>query len=279
MVRRLQSTSLVMPAAIMIVVLLVLPLLLMFRYSLNSFVPGQFMVESLTIANYQMAFTDPYYRKVLLETILMAGLVTGACIILGLPLAQFLSRTSARWKSILLFFVITPLFIGNAVRSAGWMIAFGQQGLVNELSIFVGIIDAPVDIMFTPVAVFIGLVSVNLPFVALTIQSVLDGIDRSAEQAALSLGATKLTTWYLVTLPQARPGVIAASVLSFILAINAYATPVLLGGPSFRMMAPVLADEILQQNNWPVGAALALLMISITVLLTLMISLRISKSR
>ncbi|WP_246129286.1 ABC transporter permease [Verticiella sediminum] len=276
---RLRAAALVAPATLVTIIFLVLPLLLLLRYSLNRYVPGEFMVEALTGANYVQAFLDPYYRGILGKTIFMAALVTALCIVLGLPLAQFLARTTSRYKSLLLLCVIVPLFVGNAVRAAGWMVAFGQQGLVNQVGLFSGILDAPVDIMYTPAAVLIGLLSVNLPFVVLTIQSVLEGIDRSAEEASLSLGATSFETWRLVTLPLAMPGVLAAALMSFILAMNAYATPMLLGGPGFRMMAPVVADEILVKNNWPFGATLSLLLIAITTVLTLAINRFLARTR
>ncbi|GAA5235503.1 ABC transporter permease [Verticiella sediminum] len=275
----MRAAALVAPATLVTIIFLVLPLLLLLRYSLNRYVPGEFMVEALTGANYVQAFLDPYYRGILGKTIFMAALVTALCIVLGLPLAQFLARTTSRYKSLLLLCVIVPLFVGNAVRAAGWMVAFGQQGLVNQVGLFSGILDAPVDIMYTPAAVLIGLLSVNLPFVVLTIQSVLEGIDRSAEEASLSLGATSFETWRLVTLPLAMPGVLAAALMSFILAMNAYATPMLLGGPGFRMMAPVVADEILVKNNWPFGATLSLLLIAITTVLTLAINRFLARTR
>lgn len=274
-----RAATLIVPASVVTITLLVLPLILLFRYSLNSFVPGQFMVEALTLANYTHVFGDPYYRDVLGKTIVMALLVTVVCVVFGLPIAQFLARTKCRFKNLLLLSVILPLFVGNAVRAAGWMVAFGQQGLVNQVALSAHMIDAPMEIMYTSTAVLIGLVSVNLPFVILTIQSVLEGIDRSAEEGALSLGASPFDTWRLVTLPLALPGVLAATVLSFILAMNAYATPMLLGGPSFRMMAPVLADEILVKNNWPLGATLALLLIGITTLLMLIINHIVARVR
>jgi putative spermidine/putrescine transport system permease protein len=146
------------------------------------------------------------------------------------------------------------------------MVAFGQRGVVS------GLMEAaqlqPVALMYTPAAVFVGILSVNLPFVVLTLSSVLEGIEESASEAALSLGATPFAAWRLVTLPLSLPGVLAAGVLCFILTMNAYATPVLLGGPSFRMMAPVVAGEVLQQSNWPFGAAVAFVLMAVTLALT-----------
>lgn len=256
------------PASLLVLMFLVLPMLLMLRYSFNSFVPGKFMVEAVTAENYVKLATDPYYRHVLGLTLTVSASVTVLTLIVGWPVAQFLARTQSRHKGLLLLAVILPLFMGNAVRAAGWMVAFGREGLVNRLLQAVGLIDAPLQIMFTPTAVIIGIVAVNLSYVVLTLSSVIEGIDRRAEEAASSLGATPFETWRLVTLPLALPGLLAAGVLSFILSMNAYATPVLLGGPSFQMMAPVVADQVLQRANWPFGASLGFVLMLVTLGLT-----------
>ncbi|KAB1115066.1 ABC transporter permease subunit [Neorhizobium galegae] len=122
--------------------------------------------------------------------------------------------------------------------------------------------------MYTPVAVFVGIVAVNLPYVVLTLQSVLEGLDENVEYAAASLGASPLESFLLVKLPQIVPGLLAAFVLSFILTMNAYATPVLLGGPSFRMMSPMIVGEILNKANWPFGAALSFILLCVTISIT-----------
>lgn len=266
--RRRAAVALMLPASLLVLVFLALPLLLLFRYSLNRFVPGEFMVEALTLENYVKCVTDPYYAAVLKITLLMAAGVTITCLVAGFPAALYLARTTVRFKAILILAVILPLFVGNAVRAAGWMVAFGQKGVVNYIVDLLAPTLAPLTLMYTPWAVFIGIISVNLPFVVLTLQSVLEGIDPSSEEAALSLGATPFEAWRLVTLPLAVPGVLAAGVLCFILTMNAYATPVLLGGPRFQMMAPVVANEVLNQNNWPFGAALSFVLMVVTLLLT-----------
>jgi putative spermidine/putrescine transport system permease protein len=256
------------PASLLVLLFLALPMLLMLRYSFNRFIPGQFMVEAVTVENYVTLATDPYYRRVLGTTLFVSIIVTVLTLVIGWPIAQFLARTQSRHKGLMLLMVVLPLFVGNAVRAAGWMVAFGREGLLNKLLEVLGIIQAPLDIMFTPTAVVIGTVSVNLSYVVLTLSSVIEGIDQRSEEAALSLGATPFETWRLVTLPLALPGVLAAGVLSFILSMNAYATPVLLGGPSFQMMAPVVADQVLQRANWPFGAALSFLLMFVTLALT-----------
>jgi putative spermidine/putrescine transport system permease protein len=263
---RRTAIGLVMPASVLVVLFLALPLLLLFRYSLNRFVPGQFMVEAVTAENYVKVVTDPYYLAVFLTTLKMAAGVTLVCLIVGFPLAMLLSRMPPRIKSIMILAVILPLFVGNAVRAAGWMVAFGQKGIINWVVTASG--WPAVEIMYTPLAVFVGIISVNLPFVVLTLQAVIEGIEAASEEAALSLGATPFETWRLVTLPLALPGVLAAGMLCFILAMNAYATPVLLGGPRFQMMAPVVANEVLNQSNWPFGGALAFVLMLVTLALT-----------
>jgi putative spermidine/putrescine transport system permease protein len=256
------------PASLLVLVFLALPMLLMLRFSFNRFIPGQFMVEALTAENYVTLATDPYYRRVLGMTLGVSIIVTLLTLVIGWPIAQYLARTQSRHKGLMLLMVVLPLFVGNAVRAAGWMVAFGREGLLNKFLEILGIIQTPLDIMFTPTAVVIGTVSVNLSYVVLTLSSVIEGIDQRSEEAALSLGATPFETWRLVTLPLALPGVLAAGVLSFILSMNAYATPVLLGGPSFQMMAPVVADQVLQRANWPFGASLSFVLMLVTLALT-----------
>ena len=122
--------------------------------------------------------------------------------------------------------------------------------------------------MYTEFAVVVGVIAVNLPFVVLTLQAVLEGIDRAIEEAALGLGAGPWRTFRHVILPLAMPGVIAGTILSFILAMNAYATPVLLGGPTFQMMGPTVYNQFAGLSNWPFGAALSFVLMTATLLLT-----------
>jgi putative spermidine/putrescine transport system permease protein len=266
--RRIAAISMVLPASAVVILFLVLPLVLLFRYSLNRFEPGQFMVEAMTIENYRKFFSDPYYLAVLETTVLMALGVTAACLLAAFPVAIAIAGAGPRLKAVLIILVVVPLFVGNAVRAAGWMVAFGQKGLINTLVIQIGLASAPLELMYTPTAVFIGIVSVNLPFVVLTLQSVLEGIDPSTQEAAANLGAGPFAVFRLVTLPLALPGLVAAATLSFILTMNAYATPLLLGGPRFLMMAPVLANEVLDHSNWPFGATIAFVLIAFTLVST-----------
>lgn len=268
---------LVLPATILVAIGLIGPVAILFRYSLNQFVPGQFMVDGLTLENYVKFFTDAYYLNVLLRTVRVAVVCTLACLIMGFPLAYVLARTQSRFKNLMVMLVVLPLFVGNAVRAAGWMTVFGNKGAFNASLIGMGAIDRPIEIMFTENAVLIGIVAVNLPFMVLTLQSVIEGIDRNVEEAAFSLGAGPAAMFRRVLWPLALPGILAGTILTFILAMNAYATPVLLGGPKFQMMGPLVYGQFAQQNNWPFGGAISFILMTATLLLTVAANLIVQR--
>ena len=124
---------LVGPATLFVVVSLLVPIAILFRYSLNAFVPGQFMIDALTMENYVKFFSDPYYMNILLRTIRVATICTFVCFIFGFPLAYVLARTQSRFKNIFIILVVLPLFVGNAVRAAGWMVSLGNKGFFNQM--------------------------------------------------------------------------------------------------------------------------------------------------
>ena len=272
------AAGLVMPATLLVILVLALPLVILFRYSLNQFVPGKFMIEALTAENYVKFFSDSYYLGVFGTTLRVAVICTAISIVLAFPVAYFLARTTSRHKSLLIILAVFPLLVGNVVRAAGWIAMLGTKGAVNATLLKIGLIAEPLTLMYTPTAVVIGIVAVVLPYMILTLQSVLEGIDYSLEEAALNLGARPATVFWRVILPLALPGGVAGTVLVFILCMNAYATPVLLGGPSFKMMAPALYDQIARASNWPFGAALAFILMTATLILTA-ISTAVMQSR
>lgn len=266
----LTATALLGPATIFIAVGLLAPLAILFRYSLNGFVAQtKTMVEALTIQNYVTFFTDAYYTGALGTTVRVALLVTVVCLVLGFPLAYVVARTQSRFKHLLIIAIVLPLFVGNSVRAAGWMVVFGNKGFFNASLMGLGLLSKPIEIMFTEKAVIIGIIAVNLPFMVLSLQSVIESIDRAVEEAAFSLGAPPLTMFRRVLWPLALPGILAGTILCFILAMNAYATPFLLGGPLFKMMAPVIYNEFTQKTNWPFGGAIAFILMAVTLSLTI----------
>jgi putative spermidine/putrescine transport system permease protein len=272
----LSAATLLGPATFVVALGLMLPLLILFRYSFNRFEPRLMMVEAVTLANYVKFFTDPFYTNIFWTTLRVALLCTLVCLVLAFPLAYVLARSESRHKNVWLMLVVLPLFVGNAVRAAGWMTLFGTKGALNAALLELGLIGAPLQIMFTERAVVIGIIAVNLPYMVLTLQSVLEGIARNLEEAAFSLGAGPWIMFRRVLWPLALPGIIAGAILCFILAMNAYATPVLLGGPQFKMMGPLVFGQF-RLNNWPFGAAIAFILMVATLALTMAANLLIQR--
>jgi putative spermidine/putrescine transport system permease protein len=261
--------ALVLPAGFLVALLLLAPMVLLFRISLNEYSPTEMMVEATTAANYLHAVGDPYYRSVLLTTLAVATGSTLLALTLGFPAAYWLARMESRWKSFATIVVLFPLLVGNVVRAAGWLALLGNGGAINSALLGLGLIAAPLPLIYNAGAVVAGIVAVVLPYMVLTLAAVIESIPRQVEEAASNLGARSFTVFRRVVLPLALPGVAAGSVLVFVLCMNTYATAVLLGGPRFKMMAPAVYDQFVRGNNWPFGAALAFILLSITLVLTI----------
>ncbi|CCD84124.1 Putative ABC transporter (permease protein) [Bradyrhizobium sp. ORS 285] len=259
---------LIVPACLLVLALLIGPMILMFRISLNQFSPTQLMVQALSPDNYIKAATDPYYQQIILATLGIALLCTLLTLILAFPAAYWLGRMESRWKSLVVIATLFPLLVGNVVRSAGWMALFARDGLVNASLLKLGLISTPLEIMFTTKAVIIGIIAVVLPYMILTLSAVIESIPRDLEYAAANLGASGARVFWRVILPLSGPGVAAGSILVFVLCMNTYATAVLLGGPRFKMMAPAVYDQFVRGNNWPMGAALAFMLLAVTMAFT-----------
>ena len=266
--RRSPAVPLLAPGVLYVSLFLLLPMGIMLRYSLNRFVPGQLMVEAVTAANYLKFLSDPFYQRVLWTTLWTSALSTTIALVAGFPVAYHLVRTAGpRLRQAMLLLVLLPLLMGNAVRTAAWMVVLGERGLLSTLASVLGVADR-FSLMYTPAAVVIGLVSVLLPFMVITLQSVLDGLDATIEQAAANLGASPWRCFTRIVLPLALPGVVAGTALCFVLAMNAYATPVLIGGPTFKMMAPEVYNQVAKAMDWPFGTALAFILMAVTLVFT-----------
>ena len=259
------------PALLLVIAFLLAPLVLILRFSLDVYDPTQLMKGVFSIENYVKLFRDPFYTGVLVFTAQIAGISTLICLLLGYPVAYFISRSpSEKLRSVLIILVVLPLLMGNAVRAAAWMVVMGSSGLINGLLLALGVVSEPLKILYTPTAVVIGLVSVLMPFAIITLQSVLDSIAPSLEEAGRSLGYSPLRTLLAVVIPLSIPGIVAAGAICFCLAMNAYATPVLIGGPSVHMMGPLVFQQIAKVGNWPFGSALAWVLMAVTLTLTVL---------
>ena len=272
----ISAVTLLAPATILVGAMMIAPLAILARYSLNRFDPTELMIAALTLQNYARFFTDPYYFGVLVVTLRVTAVVTLLCMVLGVPMAWRLARMQGGGKSAVIVLLILPLFIGSVTRTAGWMILFAHGGMLDAaMQALFGL--RGLDLMNTETAVVAGIVSINLPFTVLTLQSVFEGIDPRLEEAAASMGADPARAFRRVILPLAMPGMLIAGTLCFILSMNAFATPLLLGGPRFQMMAPLLFWEFSNNNNWPFAGVLAFILMATTLGLTLLASVLVPR--
>ena len=277
--RRAVPYKLTAPAFVFVTLLLVVPLLMMLRLSLYRYDPVQMYVQALTFENYVRFFRDEFYQQVLWTTLWISAVTTVLCLVGGLAVAYYVARTrSAVMQRYLILAIVLPLFMGNVARTAGWIIILDNKGLLNFLLQKFDLASGAVRLLYTSGAVITGLTSVLLPFMIVTLNSVMHNIDISLEEASLNLGASGLTTFRRIVLPLLMPGIFAGCVLCFILSMNAYATPILIGGPKFYMMAPTIYSQMSATMNWPFGAALAFILISLTMVLTIVSAVIFNRS-
>jgi putative spermidine/putrescine transport system permease protein len=222
-----------------------------------------------SLANYGRIFADTYYPNVLYTTFKLSLMSTVASFLIGYPIAYYIvnvlrSRMSRRVCYVL---VIMPLFTSNIVRSFGWIILLGRQGLVNSTLVTLGLVDRPVPILFTELSIVIGLTYILVPFMVLTVASVLQTIDKSLVEAALDLGTSRFGTFVRVTFPLSLPGVIAGSLIVFTLAVSAYVVPSIMSGGRTVVMAMSIFEQYGSLFDFNFGAALAVGLLVITLVL------------
>ncbi|QSB18090.1 ABC transporter permease [Pseudomonas sp. 15A4] len=256
------------PALALFFGLLLLPLALTLVLSFNVFdyevgVKG----GEWTLAQYANLVTDSYFYEIFLRTFWISALVTLLCVVIGVPEAYILSRMGTPWRSIFLILILTPLLISVVVRAFGWSLLLGADGLINQAIQALG--GRPIKMLYTPFAVILALVHVMLPFMIIPVWTSLQKLDASAEQAALSLGATQAQVMRMVVLPQVMPGVLSGTLIVFGLSASSFAIPGLLGGRRLKMVATVVYDQYLSELNWPMGAAIAVALLLINLLVML----------
>jgi len=251
---------LIAPALLLIGVFLVLPYLNIVLMSLRPPAVGAPYGAGFTLGNYGRALTDPYLLGVLGDTLLLGLTVTPICLLLGYPVAYHLARTRSRFAGVLYVLVLSPLLVGVVVRSFGWLILLSGNGVINRLLLDLGLVETGLALMNNRFGVTLALVHVFLPFMILPLVGVIQSIDPSLEQAARSLGASRLKVFRRVVLPLSWPGIQAGTILVFVLALSAYVTPVMLGGAQVKTMSVLVVQNLVDNFQWPAGAAQALLL-------------------
>ena len=220
------------------------------------------------------------YLATLLRTFWMAFVVTAICVVLSYPIAFLMAGASPTMARALLALVMIPFWMSLLVRTAAWMVLLQKDGLVNQLLIGLGVVEQPIQLVFNRTAVYLALVHIMLPFAILPIFSVMRSISTDHLRAAASLGARPTRAFIEIYMPQTLPGVAAAALLVFVLAIGFYLTPALLGGPKDQMISYIIAQFAGQNANWGMAGALALLLIlSVAIITSAASALRISRTK
>jgi putrescine transport system permease protein len=218
-----------------------------------------------TFENYLFLFEDGYYGIIYLASLKMAAIGTLLCLLLGYPMAYFIARQPPRRRQILLLAVILPFWISFLLRVYAWIGLLGNRGLINELLLRTGVIDAPLTLLYNDFAVYLGIVYSYLPFMILPLYANLERLNLDLLDAASDLGARRWQAFVDVTLPLSRPGIVGGCLLVFIPAVGEFTIPALLGGADTLMIGRVLWDEFFVNRDWPVASAVS------TVLLLLLL--------
>jgi putative spermidine/putrescine transport system permease protein len=227
------------------------------QYSLRAYVPGSLEAGAFTLDNFA-ALLRPLYARVFLETVWICFLTAFFTLLVGYPLAYALVHARhVALKSAILVIAVTPLFLGEVVRTYSWIVVLGNNGFLNAMLLRLGLIDAPVQFMFTQFGVVIALVHVTLPVMVIMLAAALSHIDRDYERAAASLGAGPIRAFLTVTLPLSTPGIIAGVTTAFAWTFSAFATPQLIGGGRVNMVANLVYQLGFASFNFPFAASLS----------------------
>jgi putative spermidine/putrescine transport system permease protein len=255
----------VVPTAVLLAFFVLPNALLLSASFLKS--EAQQLTSQPTLDNYRFLFTRPLYLEIFARTFIVASAVGVLDIVLGYPLAYFLVRTRSRWKGLLIALSLAPLLASVVVRTYGWYIILNRFGFANDVLLGLGVISDRIAFMPSTGAIVIGLAHALLPYTVLTIMGSLNGINPHFEAAAMSLGANRFRTFIHVVLPLSMPGIAGGFLLVFSIAISAYATPAILGGPATQVAATAIYNFIIQLLDWSLGAALAVVLIACSLML------------
>ncbi|MEI2416027.1 ABC transporter permease [Orrella sp. JC864] len=255
--RRLRLLGLAGPGVLLLAAGLLWPFAAMLGISLHDVYPDP---QALTARHYLQFVEDPYFLNIALRTFLLAITVTAATAVIGFPVAWYLARSASRWKHLVFLGVVSPLLVSIVVRTIGWTIILGNEGLVNSLLTGLGLIEEPLRLMQSFWSVALGMTHVLLPFMVLSIASVLGKIDGSVLEAASVLGATPARRFVKVVLPLSVQGLAAGSVIVFCLTIGAYITPIWLGRGHVTTMSISIYEQMVVMVDWPLGAAASMIL-------------------
>ena len=260
------AQMLIGPAFLWLLLFFLIPLGIILLYSFCQ--RGRYggVVWDFSFGNY-LQFLNPLYLKPILRSFWLAIVNTILCLIIGYPTAYYISKRKPRVKNMLFILIIVPFWTNFIVRTYTWMIILREGGLVNTLLMKIGLIEEPLQLLFTQKAVIIGLLYGYLPFMVLPLYASIEKLSPSLLEAAHDLGANSFQTFWRVIFPLTLPGIIAGSILVFVPTLGAFVTPDLLGGAKQTMMGNLIQNQYLKVRNWPFGSALSLILLGIVLIM------------
>lgn len=232
-----------------------------------------------SLQNYIQFFTDPYYLSSLWITVKVSFYTVLVSLLLGYPVALTMAKSSPRVRGYIALLIASPLLVSIVVRNFGWYLLLLPNGTINSMLTSLGVISAPLKLLFSEIGVIIGLSNAYLPFMILAIATSLYNIDPSLERAGAILGASPLRTFFSVTLPLSLPGIVSGCVLVFSMSMSAYVTPALMGGANVPMMPVVAYDQINNLLRWTFGSALSYVLLATTMLIVTILTRGFEKSK
>ena len=256
---------------VFLLVFFLLPFLVVFKISVSEmdnvvfkdlfvWVDGVLQVN-IKLGNYIFIALDDLYLETYLSSLKFAGITTGICLLIAYPFAYFMARSPADKRPALLMLVMLPFWTSFLLRVYAWKMLLADNGVFNNLAIWLGLISEPVKMMNTPFSLVLGMVYTYLPFMILPLYANLVKMDLRLLEAAQDLGATPWQAFWRITVPLSRSGIVAGSMLVFIPCVGEFVIPELLGGPQTLMIGRVLWDEFFSNNDWPMAATVAVVMV------------------
>ncbi len=249
------------PITLIYLLFLILPVSFFLALSVLKYHPNDLYQPILTLENYRRLLFDGFYLAIIGRTLKIAAIVTLVSLAIGYPLAYFLARTRTAWRGVLMFLVIAPLMSGVIVRTYGWIVLFGTEGLINSVLKAIGLINAPLQLLNTQFGLIVALVHILVPYMVFPIFSALASLDRNVERAASTLGARGWRVFFEVTLPLSRSGIVMGSALVFTLTAGAVVTPALMGPRDARVLGQMVYELVSSVLNWPLASAAASLLV------------------
>ncbi|MBD9526029.1 ABC transporter permease [Paracoccus sp. PAR01] len=276
--QNLVLTTLLAPVTLFLGVFFLLPLVIIGLFSILS--PGLYggVEWSFYHWNYGRIFGwadgideifEPIYLQILLRSLGFAAMTVVLSLLLCYPVAFWVSRLSPRTRLFFLFLVTLPFFSSLVVRLYAWLLILKPSGLLNSALMGIGVISQPLEILYTPAAVVLGMVYIMVPFMFLPLYSAVDNLDRALIEASMDLGANRIQTFFKVILPQTLPGIMGGAVIVFIPSVGNFIVPDLLGGARGLMIGNLVEQQFLSARNWPFGAALSMIIMSVVLLVLL----------